>query len=158
QVVGSPETAELFGQRAFKDQLYQLNNDAGAALGRPLEVSAEEFAGSLRIDRILGEGDTVDLGDGGDVKNVGCPGHTVDSVGFYSRAECVLAAGEAVGGYHGRDRLAPAFMSSFEDYLATLDKLSGLDVKVLSLSHAGALTGDLPKKFLLEARVAAERF
>jgi hydroxyacylglutathione hydrolase len=157
-LIGSPLSAEQLSNEENIRSFYNRNQSYGESLGAPVELSFEDFRDSLKFNRILGEGDTVSLGGGVNVKVIASPGYRDDSTGYYVKEDGALAAGESVGGYNGRDRYCPCFNSSFEDYVASIDKFLTLDVRVLSLPHAGALTGELAKRYLMEARVEAERF
>lgn len=158
QVVASPLTAQLLAGKELQEEFYKKNANVAEAMKAPFDISLEEWCGGLKVDRVLGDGDSIDLGADVDVKLIGCPGHTEDIVAYYIRPDSALSAGEAVGSYAGRGKLAPCFPWSYLNYVISLDRLSGLEVKVLGLPHAGALTGELPSKYLVESRIAADRF
>jgi glyoxylase-like metal-dependent hydrolase (beta-lactamase superfamily II) len=148
QLVCSSLTAELLTDPG----LFERNCQLAEGLGARLEISAEQFYRVLVPDRILGEGDSINLGADVQVKVVSCPGHTSDTTGYLVTPDSALAAAEAVGGYNGRDKIAPCFLHSREAFIQTLDKLLTLDLKVVALAHSGALTADLAKRFLLGVR------
>lgn len=154
----SKGTAELLGNKEFVHGMFVENQKAAEAAGLPFEMSEADWTSGLKIDRVLGDGDVVDLGADVEIKLISVPGHSPDCSAYYVQTDNVLAAGEAVGGYGGRDKYVPCFRSNYQDYLKSLDRLASLEVKVLSLPHAGALTGEIASKFLLEARREAERF
>ncbi|MCB0324155.1 MAG: MBL fold metallo-hydrolase [Bdellovibrionales bacterium] len=158
EVLGSPGTAELLGNEDYCRELFQKNAECAAALGVELEFEEQEWIEAVRIDRIIGDGDAIDMGDDVEIKMIASPGHTPDSVSYLITPDAALAGGEAVGSYGGRDRIANCFTSDFSQYVESLERLSGLDLKVLSFSHAGALTGELVPKYFLDARQAAEIF
>lgn len=155
-IIASPSTVEILSRDLEK--IYEQNKKCAEALGMTWSGDLSEWKELLKIEKIHSEGDSISLGADVEIKVVSCPGHTEDSTGYFIRPDAALAAGEAVGGYGGRDKLAPCFLSNFEAYSETLDKLLTLDVKVLSLPHAGALTGDLAKRFLMGARDQAVAF
>lgn len=154
----SKQTAELLNDKNFVTSLYEENVKAATQAGLPFEMNEKDWAAGFKIDRVLGDGDTIDLGADVIIKLISVPGHSADCSAYYVQTDNVLAAGEAVGGYGGRDKFQPCFRSSYQDYLKSLDRLASLEVKVLGLPHSGALTGDIASKFLLEARREAERF
>ncbi|MFN8389748.1 MAG: MBL fold metallo-hydrolase [Bdellovibrionota bacterium] len=158
QVVAAPLTAQILADPESSKTFYEKNKRVAEAMNVPMEMSFEEWRELLKVDRILGDGDVIDLGADVDVKLIGCPGHTEDIVAYYIRSDSALAAAEAIGSYEGRDKLTPCFPWSYHNYVISLDRLAGLEVKVLGLPHAGALTGELPAKYLVEARIAADRF
>jgi glyoxylase-like metal-dependent hydrolase (beta-lactamase superfamily II) len=158
QLLASPLTAQLLSDAALLQHFYRRNAEVAAAMQVPFEISEGDWAQALKVDHVLGDGDVIDLGADVDIKLIGCPGHTEDVVAYYVRSDAALSAAEAVGSYDGRDKLYPCFPWSYHNYVISLDRLAGLEVKVLGLPHAGALTGELPSKYLVEARVAADRF
>ena len=119
--------------------------------------SRSSWQAACKVDRLLGDGDSIDLGGGVAVKAVFVPGHTEDSTCYFVRSDGALAGGEALGDYRGRDHIYPCFGSSYKDYVSSLDKVSGLDVKVLGLPHSGALSGELAQKYLADLRVNADK-
>lgn len=158
QVVGLPQTAELFSKKEVLDAAYEHNKACAEAMNVELGMSKEEWCKALRVDRIAGDGDTVVLGDDVHVKVIATPGHVEEGTSYYVLPDAALAGAEVFGGYGGRDKAHPSFTSSYKSYISTIDKLLGLEVKVLGLPHGGSLTGDLTKKFMLDARASAERF
>jgi len=158
QLVCAPLTAQLLGNADLMKKFYERNANMARAMQVELELSESDWLSSFKVDKILGDGDVVDLGADVEVKLIGCPGHTEDIVAYYIRPDAALCAGEAVGSYGGRDKLAPCFAWSYHNYVISLDRLASLEVKVLGLPHGGALSGQLPSKYLVEARIAADRF
>ena len=91
------------------------------------------------------------------VKAILLPGHTQDTTGYLVSPDSVLQAGEAVGGYHGRELCSCAFMGEYQDYIESLEKLMSLEIRGLGLPHAGTLRGGLASKHLISVREETER-
>lgn len=158
QVVAGRSTAEILSSSEYRATMFEKNRVVAEAMSQEMGMTESEWCEKIGVDRILGDGDLIDLGAEVEVKLVASPGHTVDSVAYYVRSDAALAAGEAVGSFGGRDQQYACFLWNMAEYLKSLDRLASLEVRALSLAHAGAITGDLPAKFLVEARMAAERF
>lgn len=156
EVICSTKTAALFDDSAFVEQMY--NRNASFLNPEQTEFTLENFTKALKVDRVVAEGDAVNLGGDSELKVISCPGHTADSTGYYLLPDQALVAGEAVGGFNGRDKLAPCFLDSIENYTVTLDRLLALNIKILVLPHSGVLTGDLAKRYLLGAREQIKEF
>lgn len=156
-VCGSPLCAELLADKELRSSFYQKNLQYAAAFEVEMPLSESEWCEKLVIDQVVADGDLIQLGDDVEVKVVGCPGHAEELVGYYVAEDCVLAAAEAVGGYSGRERVTPCFTASYHSFLATIDRLAGLQINVLVLPHYGALTGELISRFLTDLRTEAER-
>jgi len=158
EVVGSPGLAERLAEKAQIEHIVEENNNCNEAFeGSPEALELKACQKALHIDKLLGDGDSIDLGDGVEVKLFFTPGHTDDSVSYFVPSDGILASGEAVGSYRGRDKITPCFTSSYIEYLESLDKLLALDVRALILPHGGALTGELSQKFLTQVRQESER-
>jgi glyoxylase-like metal-dependent hydrolase (beta-lactamase superfamily II) len=158
KVVGSPLTAEMIKNEELRQAAFQRNVECAAAMGKEIGWEYEEWAAALTIDKIVGDGDVIDLGGDVEVKVVGCPGHSPELNAYYVPFDAALAAGEAIGGYGGRDKYHCCFRSNYTDYLDSLHKLGSLEVRLVGLPHAGVLTGQLAQRFVLESHTQAEAF
>lgn len=158
KVVANPITGELLEQKELLAELYERNRAACEAMGVEFDVEMKEWTSALIVDKILGDGDVLDLGADVHVKLVIVPGHSSDTSAYYILPDCALAAGEAIGGYYGRDQVVSCYRHSYKDYVESLDKLASLQIRLLSLPHGGALVGDIAGKYIVDAKLAAERF
>ncbi len=103
----------------------------------------------VEFDFALKEGDRFDLG--------GCccevyevPGHTRDSLAFFVPEARALFAAEAIGVAEGDDGsiMQVEFMSSFDDYLASMKKIIALKPEIIGMAHDWVFTGDDATQFL----------
>ncbi len=104
----------------------------------------------INVNLVLKDGDELDCGEGWTVQILETPGHTNDSLSYYIPRIKALIAGEAVGVFQNGGIL-PEFLSSYEDYVASLEKLAGLDVDVLALAHGYILTGDDVASYMMDS-------
>ncbi len=157
ELIASAKTVQLLENEQFITQLYEKNCKY---LGRedPAPFSLQQFQAALKVQRVVSEGDSILLGDDVELKVVSCPGHTIDTTGYYLLPDEALSAGEAVGGFNGRDKLAPCFLDNISSYSETLDRFLALNIKFLVLPHSGVLSGDLAKRYLLGARDQVNSF
>jgi len=158
KVIASPQCQELLNNKEYLKSLYTKNADCAAAIGFTELQSEAEWLSSFTLERVMSDGDVIMLDGGIEIKMIDCPGHTADSLAFYVRPDCVLASGEALGAYYGRDKLSCCFTSDYKSYLSSLDKFSRLELNFVVLPHGGTLSGDLARKYPMEARIATERF
>jgi len=119
------------------------------SLSRPMEEKFKSQAGEedltfrgLELDRILEDGEEIELEDGTAIRVIATPGHTRDSVCYYIPKLKALVGGEAVGSFDRRFNVRPVFLSSYDDYLSSLEKLRNLKIDLLLLGHHFALTED----------------
>ena len=95
----------------------------------------------FQVDIELKDGGTFDLGNGTVVEVLATPGHTRDHHSFYLPRERILIAGEAAGLLHQSGVVATEFLSSYNDYLASLERLTALSVDVFCQGHGLVLVG-----------------
>ena len=157
-VLGSPASAVLLEDLAVLRELYDRNQQCAEAMDSPLGETFDEWASAIKIDHIVRDGDAVNLGEGVEVKIIATPGYSADAHAYFILPDGALAAGHAVGDFGGRDKLYFAFKHSSADYLASLDKLSNLELKIVGLPHTGAISGDLANRSLFGVREQVLKF
>ena len=81
--------------------------------------------------RILEHGDVIDLGDRA-FEVIHTPGHSPGGIALFERRSGVLLSGDIV--YDG-PLIDDAYHSDAGDYLATLERMRGLDVSVVHGGH-----------------------
>jgi glyoxylase-like metal-dependent hydrolase (beta-lactamase superfamily II) len=96
----------------------------------------------LQVDIRLEDGIEFDLGGGLGFKVVATPGHTRDSISFYIPKLKALITGEAIGVYDKNMTIHPEYLASYQDYLASLEKLACLELDILIMGHYFTLTGE----------------
>ncbi len=103
----------------------------------------------------LKEGDRFDLG-GVTCEVYEVPGHTTDSLAFFIPEIRALFAGEACGIPVGDkdDNIQVEFLSSYDDYISSLDKMIALQPKVIGMAHMWIYTDDDAAGFLQRSREA----
>lgn len=151
-------TSELLNDTSFTKELYEKNKEASFTLGHKLNIKFEDFHKALQSDLILNDGENISLGDTVDIILIDTPGHSVDSVSYYIKPDGALIAGDTIGHYGGRDLVTPAFRSSFNDYISSIQKLSTYDIQVLALPHGGSLTGEIITKFITELLIYSNQY
>jgi glyoxylase-like metal-dependent hydrolase (beta-lactamase superfamily II) len=119
------------------------------SLSKPMEDKFESQVGDedvtfrgLGLDRVLEDGEEIALEDGTSVRVIATPGHTRDTVCYYIPKVKALVGGEAVGSFDRQFSVRPVFLSSYDDYLSSLEKLRTLKIDLLLLGHHFALTED----------------
>jgi glyoxylase-like metal-dependent hydrolase (beta-lactamase superfamily II) len=104
--------------------------DSHAAEARVLE----QLGGAWGVDRVLEDGDRIDLGDDISLQVLHTPGHTAGSACFYWESAAVLFSGDAVGGQGSRAGGYPLY-SFAADYRRSLERLLDLPVTYLMQAH-----------------------
>jgi glyoxylase-like metal-dependent hydrolase (beta-lactamase superfamily II) len=119
------------------------------SLSKPMEEKMKSQLGDLEVtfrglelDRTLEDGEEIRLEDDTRIQVIATPGHTRDTVCYYLPELRALVGGEAVGTFDRNFNVRPVFLSSYDDYLSSLEKLKNLEVDLLLLGHFHALTAD----------------
>lgn len=123
----------------------RLNDEAREEMLSFPDVDASRFIDEafrpFEVDIELKDGSTFDLGNGTIVEILATPGHTRDHHSFYFPRERILIAGEAAGLLLQSGYVATEFLSSYDDYLSSLERFTTLPVDVFCQGHGLAIVG-----------------
>ena len=98
QVIGSPLCEEVFADDEKMKAIYEQNRRCAEAMQKPFDEDFGEWRAGFRLDRIMGEGDLVDLGNDVTIKIIACPGHSPECLAYFvnpdssPRSSCSTAA------------------------------------------------------------------
>ena len=157
QIGAHPLAAETFAKPKAIDLIRNLSRNfemlkASAIVGENVLFSDPD------VDIFLEDGMEIDLGQGLIFRTITTPGHTKDAVSFFIPARKALIVGEAAGTLDKRMNIQPAFLSSYRNYMASLEKLASLDIDLLMLGHNHALTGEDARTYIGKSMAQAEAF
>ncbi len=109
----------------------------------------------VEIELSLKEGDEIDLG-GISCRVYEVPGHTKDSLAYFIPQIRALFSGEAAGVPQGMDADDPQveFLSSYNDYLVSLERMISLEPEILCVGHGWVFTGEDVSPFLRTSHAA----
>jgi glyoxylase-like metal-dependent hydrolase (beta-lactamase superfamily II) len=96
----------------------------------------------IGVDRIIAEGDRVEVDDGVAFDVLETPGHSDCSLSFFEPGRKVLLLADATGYYlPEHDYWWPNYFTSYEVYMQSMERLAGLGAEVLCLSHNAMFLG-----------------
>ena len=96
----------------------------------------------ITVDRVIAEGDSVEVDEGIAFQVLETPGHSDCSLSFYEPAGKILVISDATGYYMPEpDEWWPNYFSGYEPYVASMRRLAALEAEVLCLSHNAAVKG-----------------
>ncbi len=157
KIYSSKETSDFLKDEDFKKSAYDKNKELEEAFSfESINMEFDSWSEAIKVDEIVGDGDIVDLGAGVEVKVISAPGYSSDLNAYYIPIDSAIAAAEGLGSYGGRDKIYPSFCHSYSYYMKTLEKISALEIRLVSLPHSGVLTGDLAQKFVLDLTPKSE--
>ena len=138
KIGASAIAGQIFQNSRAVELIRSLNQDLEKAARIEEDVA---FTG-IEVDRILNDGDLLDLGEGAEIQVLATPGHTRCSISFYLPGDQAVFCAEAGGVPDSDGDIMPEFLASFDDYVGSLERLSRLPVKYVGLAHGGIIAGD----------------
>ena len=131
--------ADVLMKPSAIDRMRRFNEEYEREMVHELRGEDTSFSG-VRVDLRLKEGDTVEIGGGKWLHVLETPGHTRDCLSYFFPDSGVLVVGEAAG-VPDKDFIHSVFLSSYEDYVNSIEKILLLNVEALCIAHVGILIG-----------------
>jgi glyoxylase-like metal-dependent hydrolase (beta-lactamase superfamily II) len=158
KIMGSRRSQELYR----KEKVIQFIRDRNREMIQLLKMEKEAAELNLDFDQIavdeaVGEGDTIDLGEGVEVRIVEMPGHSSCSIAAYVPSLRALFPSDAGGIPGEREEIFPSGNEDFILYQKSLKKLRPLDVEVVCLARNGAFLGNDAKEYVARSIEEAEK-
>ncbi len=151
QVLGAAAAQEALAKpkvAAYNAQMNDLAAQQAQVYDQCLHLS--DCPSALRIDRIVSEGDILDLGRGVVVRFYEVPGHSKCCVATYVPSCRALfptdTSPQPVTSH--QDLSFPSAQYDFAQYVASLRRLNEMDVDILGLDHYGVLLHEQAREFL----------
>ncbi|MCX7858085.1 MAG: MBL fold metallo-hydrolase [Deltaproteobacteria bacterium] len=111
----------------------------------------------FHVDKVLNDGDVIEIEDNLHVVVITTPGHTRDHLSYYIPEREILICTEACGCLDRAGNLIPEFLVDYDTYLDSLFKLSKLPVRILCQGHHFVFTDkDVQDFFSLSVRKTEE--
>jgi len=139
KIASSIRAAAVFKRPNAVSLMQSLNAEYEKEMVREIESEDVSFE-SIDINFELQDGGKLELDNGKYFEVLETPGHTRDCLSFFSPEDRALFSGEAAGVFEDGFIHSP-FLSSYEEYINSLKKLSSLKPDALCIAHNGILTG-----------------
>ncbi len=151
QVLGTAAAQEALAKPKVADYNARMNDLAAQQMGvQESCLCVLERTGDVSVDRVVTDGETLDLGGGVTVEFYEVPGHSKCCLATYVPAFKALFPTDTTP--HPVDdwrKLSfPSAQYDFAQYLASLRRLIEFDVEILGLDHHGVMTGEQASQFL----------
>lgn len=148
QVMASERAAHVLGKPSAISVMRSLDEAAAREEGvEPRGAYPEKFP----IDRVLHEGDLVDMGARRYLTVMETPGHTRDCLMFWCPRERLLIACETLGVVSGQDEIMPACLVSYDTALLAIARIRMLKPRAIVMPHTGLVEGESRCSDLLDA-------
>jgi glyoxylase-like metal-dependent hydrolase (beta-lactamase superfamily II) len=134
---GSRKLIKLLEQEKVRETVAMLNLGLVKKYDKEKDFICQDFDyNALKIDRVLKDGDLIDLGGGISIEVIATPGHTWDSLSFFLPHNKTMLTGEAAGIIPGDDFwVSPQFLSSYDDYISSIQRIREKKPKIMVMGH-----------------------
>jgi len=134
---GSKKLIKLLEQESVRETVSMLNMELVKKHDKANDFVCRDFDyHSLKVDRVLKDGDVIDLGGGVSIEVISTPGHTWDSVSFFLPHNRAMLTGEAAGIIPGDNSwVSPQFLSSYDDYIGSIQRIREKKPKLIVMGH-----------------------
>ena len=109
----------------------------------------------LRIDRVVGDGCVVSLGDR-HIRVLETKGHTNCSLSYFLEEDSVLFASESTGVLTEGRKMTPSILTGYHDAVASIEKCRAIGAKYIITPHYLLVDTEIAKDYWDIARAAAE--
>ncbi len=141
-IAASQRAAEIVRRPNARKLMADLNDSAADTVNRwKPELRLGEPFQPFEVDRVLVDGERIELGPGLSVQVMATPGHTWDFLSYYIPERKILIASEAVGCADTTGYVVTEFLVDYEVYLKSLTRLAALEVDTLCQGHRLVYTG-----------------
>jgi glyoxylase-like metal-dependent hydrolase (beta-lactamase superfamily II) len=136
-ILASQRTKEILQNPKAIEFIDKLNQEFKRLLKQDnsMHVAMPENIGAVH------EGETIPVSDSQWLQVYKTPGHTRCSLSFLLQPENILFPGDAAGVMEKNSTIKPLFLSSFTQYIGSLEKISALNAEILALPHNQFIKG-----------------
>ncbi len=156
RLAASEKGAEILKRPNAVELICRLNAEYEKTMAAELAGEDVSFA-ALDVAFRLANGDSIELDADRICQVLATPGHTRDSLTFYFPDTGIAFIGDAAGGLeHGF--IHSPYLVSYEDYIASIEKIKNLNPRAICIPHSGILAGAEVQRYLDEASAAATAY
>jgi glyoxylase-like metal-dependent hydrolase (beta-lactamase superfamily II) len=159
QMVASRRSADILKKPNAIELIDQLNRAAEQAaaefgIDHPFHGRFETFA----VERTIGDEESIRLATDLHVRAIETPGHTRDCFSYLIEEKNTLISSEALGQQHKKETIVTDCLSDYDDYLASLLKLTRLEADIVCPGHFYVYTGEDARQYPHKAAAACRQF
>ena len=157
KIAASQKAAEILTRPNALSHMARLNESAAEVIkGWHPEITQTTAFEPFQLDRVLADGERIELEAGSTVEVIAAPGHTWDSLSYYLPERKILIASESTGCVDNTGEVVTEFLADYQAYVDTIQRLSRLDVDIFCQGHRLVYTGeDVPPFFERSLEAAA---
>jgi Zn-dependent hydrolases, including glyoxylases len=152
KVVAHAHAAKIFSKESAKGLMRLLNANAAEKMAMPVDNHSIDV---LHVDTVVEHNDRVKTADLS-IRAYETPGHTQCSTSYYIEELDLLCTSESSGVAPNYPEVMPAFMSSYQATLKSIEFQEKLKARRLHIPHRGILSGADAEAYFARSREAAE--
>lgn len=144
QVCGAAKAQSVFGSQGAKQTMERLGKaarDVYMPSGEPV------LTDPLRVDRVLSDGDRIEIGEGQCIFVLETKGHTDCSLTYVLEPERLMFASESTGVLRNSEYMETAFLKSYQDTLDSAEKCRACGPKQIISPHYGIVPADFSDQY-----------
>ena len=142
KIIASQAAAKMLDNENIIKQFKWLDNTIAKLMQSNrniVELPAPVQDWRFDIDKVVKEGDVIDLGKGIQWAVYETPGHSPCHLAYLEEKQGILAIGDTTGFYNPEhDAMWPNYFAGLDPYCESIKKLARLPAEMLVLSHNGA--------------------
>ena len=144
KVCGCQKTASVFERPGALRMIVSMGQSAAELYGKdPSLVTAD----GIRVDVVMENGHTIDLGAGERVVAYETKGHTDCSMSYFIEPCGLLFASESTGVLESETVMHTSVLKSFDESFVAARRLKELPIKYLVVPHYGVASKKITEKF-----------
>ena len=136
RVMGAEKAVSVFASENARATMKRLGTTAARAYGAAADGDPDIKVDGMRVDRILKDGDTVDLG-GRYFRAYETPGHTDCSMTYHLLPDDVLFLSESTGLARGPELMHASILKSYRQCVESSYKCEAIGAKHIVSCHYG---------------------
>ena len=157
-MLASARTKEVYGKERAIQFIRERNRAMIEYYGMQREAAEINLDfDTIPVDRIIKEGDNIDLGNGLTIEFAEVPGHSSCSIAAYVGKIKALFASDAAGVPNEKGTIYPIGNENFVQFQQSLAKLNEYDVEILCAARNGVFLGEDGRGFISKAMRAADQ-
>lgn len=153
-VVAAEKTRKVFASDGARKTITRLTDEAAKNYGHEPEPYDVDM---LRVDLVVRDGDTLDLGAGEVLKVMETKGHTDCSLTFVLEPERIMFSSESTGVIRGETVITSAILKSYREAVESAKKCMAYKPDILITPHYGVMSDNEKLSFFIWFLIAAER-
>lgn len=158
EVLASARTKEIFGKEKAIHFIRERNRAMIEYYGIQREAAELNLDfDAIPVDRVVREGDSIDLGNGFTIEFIEVPGHSSCSIAAYVGKIKALFASDAAGVPNEKGIIYPIGNENFIQFQQSLAKLSKYHVEILCAARNGVFLGEEGREFISKTMQAADQ-